>query len=845
MGDFQVFTAPSGRKGLDILDNQPVDAMVSDYQMPEMNGLEFLRTVREKRGSEVPFIMFTGKGREEVAIKALNLGANRYLQKGGEPRSQYEVLAEAIRSEVEHVKAERERERARKEWKITFDALPDIATLVSPDHKFIRINEKGAETLGMSTESVIGKPCYELVHGRHSPIPECPCVEVIESGEPSRGKEFEENGRHYIAAASPIFDDEGGLEALAHTVKDITERKEIEEALRYNASRFRSLIENISDIILSLDTEGYVRYISPSVEKTLGYEPQEVIGSHHSSFVHPADEEKIFDEFGTLIKEPETFATLNFRLKHKDGSWRTLHSQGKSVSSGKDDEIILTLRDITEKREMEEKYRTVFENTGTATAIIEEDTTFSLVNRQFEALSGYSKNEIEGKMKSSDMVTEEYVPKILEYHRARREGANAPNRYELDFLDGRGSVKRVLLTIEVVPGTRKSVASLLDITDRKESEKVQSAMYRISKAASRANTPSEFYETVHSILKDLFYAENFYISLYHPRTGKVIFPYFSDRYDGAPESMSADRGLTGHVIHTGKPLLLSADSYQDLLDENEVEQLGREFSSWIGVPLKVDGEVIGMMAVQSYLEDVRYSDREKWIVEYVSEQIAMVIKERWAEEREEFLHSLLRHDVGNKVNACQGFLQLLNEKDLPRDQEELLQKAYRNLSAASKIIEKVRTLNMVGEEEIRDMDLTPIMRELYKEHSPVASEDGMTIELEVSNTCSKVQGGPLLKELFSNLISNSIEHSGGDRTRVTNAEHEDHVVYSVEDNGGGIPDDIKDTLFKRRVKGGKSAGSGFGLFLVQEIIERYGGKVKIGKSKLGGVRCDVYLNKAD
>lgn len=78
------------------------EAIVSDYQMPNIDGLDFLNKVREGRNSEIPFIMFTGKGREEVAMKALNLGADRYLQKGGDPNSQYGVLAQAIEQEVTH-----------------------------------------------------------------------------------------------------------------------------------------------------------------------------------------------------------------------------------------------------------------------------------------------------------------------------------------------------------------------------------------------------------------------------------------------------------------------------------------------------------------------------------------------------------------------------------------------------------------------------------------------------------------------------------------------------------------------------------------------------------------------
>ncbi|KXA97080.1 hypothetical protein AKJ39_03750 [candidate division MSBL1 archaeon SCGC-AAA259J03] len=87
----EVETAASAEEGLQKFSVEDYDAIVSDYQMPEVNGLDFLEIVRKEKESDVPFIIFTGKGREEVAMEALNLGADRYLQKGGDPRSQYGV----------------------------------------------------------------------------------------------------------------------------------------------------------------------------------------------------------------------------------------------------------------------------------------------------------------------------------------------------------------------------------------------------------------------------------------------------------------------------------------------------------------------------------------------------------------------------------------------------------------------------------------------------------------------------------------------------------------------------------------------------------------------------------
>jgi len=136
------------------------------------------------------------------------------------------------------------------------------------------------------------------------------------------------------------------------------------------------------------------------------------------------------------------------------------------------------VRDITEQkilrekiRESEKKYHTIFENTGTATMILEEDTTISMVNSVFEKLSGYSKSEIENKKRWTEFVVEEDLEKMKKYHLLRRtKSGRAPRSYEFRGVDRFGNTKDIFMTISMIPGTKKSIASLLDITDRKKAE---------------------------------------------------------------------------------------------------------------------------------------------------------------------------------------------------------------------------------------------------------------------------------------------------------------------------------------------------------------------------------------
>jgi len=135
-------------------------------------------------------------------------------------------------------------------------------------------------------------------------------------------------------------------------------------------------------------------------------------------------------------------------------------------------------KNITERKraeqalaDSEEKYRTVFENTGTATVILEENTVISTTNTQFEKLSGYSKDEIENKIKWTNFVIPEDLERMKKYHIVRRKaGEKAPTEYEFRFIDKKGNIKDMFLKTGMIPNTKKSIASLMDITERKRKE---------------------------------------------------------------------------------------------------------------------------------------------------------------------------------------------------------------------------------------------------------------------------------------------------------------------------------------------------------------------------------------
>jgi len=161
---------------------------------------------------------------------------------------------------------------------------------------------------------------------------------------------------------------------------------------------------------------------------------------------------------------------------------------------------------------------------------------------------------------------------------------------------------------------------------------VQTALIGISSAALTAESLDELYRIIHQSIKNLMPAENFYICLFDAATDMIWFPYFVDEFDSNSPPQKLDKGLTAWVIRNGKPILALPDVFNTLVANGEVELVGAPSIDWLGVPLVIAGKVIGALAVQSYSEAVRYTQKDLEILQFVSTQVAMAIDRRRADE---------------------------------------------------------------------------------------------------------------------------------------------------------------------------------------------------------------------
>lgn len=174
-----------------------------------------------------------------------------------------------------------------------------------------------------------------------------------------------------------------------------------------------------------------------------------------------------------------------------------------------------------------------------------------------------------------------------------------------------------------------------EVAERERAEHLQSALFQIAELSSQPGDMAELFQTLHGIVGDLLFARNFYIALFDDATGEVTFPYFVDeRQTTCPVARRGRRGLTEYVIRQRRPCLIDPGEAERLSVQGEIE-LAEEYVrsySWLGIPL-FDGDVVrGVLAVQSYTSQERYTLRDQELLTFVSRHIDTALSRRTAAE---------------------------------------------------------------------------------------------------------------------------------------------------------------------------------------------------------------------
>ena len=165
-----------------------------------------------------------------------------------------------------------------------------------------------------------------------------------------------------------------------------------------------------------------------------------------------------------------------------------------------------------------------------------------------------------------------------------------------------------------------------EIAQRRRMEQAHNILYEIALSVSRVSGMDEFYSIVQGQVNKLMHARNFYIAAYDSENDRLTFPYFSDEQEPVPVPRNLGLGLTDYVIKTGEPLFGDGPTRKKLLDKGEYELMGTVSEIWLGVPLKLHGDVVGVMAVQSYLPEQQLDERDFEVLLFLSTYVGLALE---------------------------------------------------------------------------------------------------------------------------------------------------------------------------------------------------------------------------
>lgn len=390
---FRVDTALSAPDALNSDTLPACEAIVSDYQMPDMNGIEFLKTVRKQHG-DLPFILFTGKGREEVVIDAINNGADFYLQKGGDPIAQFAELAHKIRqavarrkAECSRVKAEQDLRESEEKFRSLIDLTPigimvqDIAT-----GTIQYVNMEGLRLAGAkSVDDFRGKDALTYIHPDDRPLvlEYARRRETETAATPVAMRLLTIDGRPYPVEvmSKPIHF--GGVPAIMVLFQDLTERKKAEdelhaayeqiaaseEELRSNLDEmvqaqkerekseknFQTLVDSAPDGIYT-HLNGRFLYLNPAALRLFGAaQPEHLVGSNVWDRIHPSFHGIVRDRIKLLTVDREPVGHYDEIYVRLDGSPFDVEVTAVPYVYEEQNGTLVMFRDITERKRREEE----------------------------------------------------------------------------------------------------------------------------------------------------------------------------------------------------------------------------------------------------------------------------------------------------------------------------------------------------------------------------------------------------------------------------------------------------------------------------------------------------------
>ncbi|MDR3628606.1 MAG: PAS domain S-box protein [Ignavibacteriaceae bacterium] len=634
---------------------------------------------------------------------------------------------------------------------------------------------------------------------------------------------------------------------------------------------FKAIFENAGIGIILMDLKRKILNTNLAIQRLLKYSDEELSGITLKRITHPDDyavDEKLLKEV-TTGKRSEY--TIEKRYLTKDGDvvyCRTTLSSTYDLKL-RNKSIIAIVENITRQKQFENKF---VSEKGYLDSLLEnspDQIYFKDLNSRFlkastnlakkhnmtvDDLIGRTDFDVFGVNHASDAYNDEQeiirtgIPIVGKEEREEWADGRVAwvSTSKMPFYDSSG---KLIGTFGISR----------DITLKKRTEQSREALFQISETAFTSPDMQSLFRKIHDVVGMLMPAKNLYIALYNEQDNLLSFPYFIDEYDKTPEPFKPNKGITEFVLKTGKATLFDDKRLKELIKSGELRVSGTIPKIWLGVPLKLSGNIIGIIAVQDYKNRGCYGESELQLFIFIAEQIAQAIERkrnseeiaRYAEELKQLnatkdkFFSIIAHDLKNPFITILGFTDLLSSDyfELSDDERldfinEMKKTAEISFNLLQNLLQWSRSQTGRIEFNPKELELLKIVDENLQLLNVTAERKQIQLYNEVISDLRVIADEEMLNTVFRNLITNAIKFSSkGGNITVSASVKENQAEICVSDTGIGMEQKTISNLFKLEVTQSTTGtenetGTGLGLILCKEFIERNNGKIRV-ESEVG------------
>jgi len=508
---------------------------------------------------------------------------------------------------------------------------------------------------------------------------------------------------------------------------------------------------------------------------------------------------------------------------------------------------------IREKAFLEHLYN----STPAAIAITSPAGIVSMINREFTKLFGYELEEAVNKD-----INELVVPGDLKEEAIRIDNLASLNRKEVRQTlrkDKYGNKIHVILVATAIVINDEIVANLgiyRDISTERKNQLLQEILFNISTAALKQYEIKEIYPTIVQELSKIWDTNNFFIALYDKSSETLSLPFFADENDNFYE-IPTKKTITGWVINKSKSVLLKEKDLKFLEESGDIDLIGTPCKVWMGVPLKVENDIIGVMCLQDYNNEDKFSQEDLNIMDFIANQIAIALQRRMmldnliharkkaeeAAQSKQLFMSTMSHEIRTPLNEVIGITNLLLQGNPREDQMDYIKTLKFSGNHLLTLVNDVLDYNKMESGKIifeqTQFNLSDFLDEILRSYSFRAKAKNLSFDIKKANDLpSQVIGDPIrLNQILSNLLSNALKFTLFGSIQVIVKElnrtnNQSKMEFTVTDTGIGIPKDKHSLIFDSFTQASSDTtrhfgGTGLGLAICKKLIELQGGIITI------------------